>query len=441
MIVSQKIGKSFMGALSYNLKKLNHPDPKQRAEILDMSFVSLDKNSIRAQVEVVRLLKPALKRYVYHTSLNFSKQEANKLDNEKLLAIAREYLTGMGFTDNQYLIFRHHDADHPHLHLLVNRITFDGKVVSDSNNYKRSEAILRNLEQHYNLIAVKQSNHIAKQQDSDIAVEPNGGVSRELSKYKSTEQYSQVTVEQDSRVAVEQYIQAPLKAPTKSEVEMVVRTGKPSDKMVLQKKLERLLTAKGMTLPDFIIKCEQEGIQLLFNQASTGRISGVTYFSGDFKSTGKALGNRFKWSELIKQVNYEQDRDCAAVSHTSERTKGIYDDIQSRVANAQARLGNNTANVATDAAKFQQSAWITGSDGRTAAQTGEAACGNGAGDGESAKESATDVMLDYSTDRFGDWRDAGVGYIPDIEISDDIDDEAILGRNRRRQKQARTNQQ
>lgn len=440
MIASQKIGKSFMGALSYNLKKLNHPDPKQRAELLDMSFVSLDSNSIRAQVEVVRLLRPALKRYVYHTSLNFSKQEAIKLDNEKLLAIAREYLTGMGFRDNQYLIFRHHDADHPHLHLLVNRISFDGKVVSDSNNFKRSEAILRKLEQQYNLVAVKQSNHMVKRQDNPIAKELHSAVSIELSNHVFTKQYSQGTVEQDSDVAVENYIQPPLKAPTKSEVEMVNRTGKPSDKMVLQKKLERLLTAKGMTLPDFIIRCEQEGIYLLFNQASTGRISGITYFYGDFKSTGKALGNRFKWLELIKQVNYEQDRDSAAISYASERTKRNYDENQSRVANAQRGLGSNPANAATDAAKLQQPAWFTGSDGQAAAQTGGAAYGNGAGAGESVQEPETDAMVDQGAHRFDDWRDAGVGYIPGIEISEDIDDEAILGRNRRRQKQARTNQ-
>lgn len=428
-----------MGALSYNLKKLNHPDPKQRAELLDMSFVSLDKNSIRAQVEVVRLLKPALKRHVYHTSLNFSKKEAGKMDNEKLLAIARDYLTGMGFTDNQYLIFRHHDAEHPHLHLLVNRISFDGRVVSDSNNFKRSEVILRKLEQQYNLVAVKQSNHIAKQQGSDIAVEPLGGVSRELSKYKYTEQYNQVPVEQDSHVAVEQYIQAPLKAPTKSEVEMVNRTGKPSDKMVLQKRLERLLTAKGMTLSDFIIKCEQEGIHLLFNQASTGRVSGITYFYGEFKVTGKALGNRFKWSELIRQVNYEQGRDGQAIGQASERTRATYDGNESRVADAQRGLGDDDRDALFYGTEFQQPAWVIGSDGQAAAQTGGAAYGNGAGAGESMQEIATDAMVDQGAHRFNDWRNAGVGYIPDIEISDDIDDEAILGRNRRRQKQARTN--
>ncbi|MBD1362629.1 relaxase/mobilization nuclease domain-containing protein [Mucilaginibacter sp. ZT4R22] len=59
----------------------------------------------------------------------------------------------MGFTDNQYMIFRHHDAGHPHIHLMVNRITFDGNVISDSNYVKRSEALLRKLERvHQNCI-------------------------------------------------------------------------------------------------------------------------------------------------------------------------------------------------------------------------------------------------------------------------------------------------
>jgi len=131
MIASQKIGKSFMGALGYNLKKMEHSNPRRRAELLETNFNSLSKPEIRSEVELVRQLRPGLNRYVYHTSLNFSAEESHYLNNEKLLAIATDYLNAMGFDDNQYFIFRHYDADHPHLHLLVNRIKFDGSVVSD----------------------------------------------------------------------------------------------------------------------------------------------------------------------------------------------------------------------------------------------------------------------------------------------------------------------
>src|ERR1700740_1000044 len=156
MIASQKIGKSFMGALDYNLKKLFLRDGNKRAELLSTNFASTDVKGIAKEIEIIRSLRPNLNRYVYHTSLNFPKEEQAQLSKAKLLAIARDYLEAMGFSNNQYLVFLHHDAAHPHLHLLVNRISFDGSIVSDSNNYKRSEAIVRVLENRYRLTQVRQ---------------------------------------------------------------------------------------------------------------------------------------------------------------------------------------------------------------------------------------------------------------------------------------------
>ncbi|PIL38968.1 relaxase/mobilization nuclease domain-containing protein [Massilia psychrophila] len=36
----------------------------------------------------------------------------------------------MGLNDNQDLITRHHDTEHEHVHLLVNRVRFDGEVTT-----------------------------------------------------------------------------------------------------------------------------------------------------------------------------------------------------------------------------------------------------------------------------------------------------------------------
>lgn len=269
-----------MGALNYNLKKLKHPDPNQRAELLDTNFSSLDNNQIKQEVEIVKQLRPNLNRCVYHASLNFSKED--QIHNSQLLNIAHQYLEAQGFTNNQYFIFRHYDADHPHLHLLVNRISFDGSVVSDSNNYKKSEAILRSIERQYNLVQVSQS--------------------------KSTQ----------------------LHAPTKDELEMVIRTGKPSEKMLLQEKMKKLLNLKNLAISDLISKGEQAGIHFLFNQASTGRVTGITYFHNGFKIKGQALGNSFKWAEIIKKINYEQVRDSKTISEANSRTRAIYGEITER---------------------------------------------------------------------------------------------------------------
>ena len=54
--------------------------------------------------------------------------------------MAFEYMKAIGYEGNQLLVVRHHDADHPHVHLLVNRITYYGKVIFDSNNFHTSQS-------------------------------------------------------------------------------------------------------------------------------------------------------------------------------------------------------------------------------------------------------------------------------------------------------------
>ncbi|AGA76721.1 relaxase/mobilization nuclease domain-containing protein [Echinicola vietnamensis] len=273
MIAKQSIGKNFIGALDYNLKKLVVKDEGRRAEVLETNFTSLDREIIQKEVELMKSMNPRLKRNTYHVSLSFPKEE--KIPNEKMLSIAGEYLKGMGFDDNAYFIFRHHDADHPHCHLLTLRNRFDGTVVSDSNNYRKSESLVRKLEKKYGLQQVKSSK------------------------------------------------EAKVKAPNKDEIEMVIRTGKPSKKMVLQQIVGEALKQTN-TIEDFIHQVEASGANLLFNQASTGRVSGVAYCYDGFKAKGQSLGNQFKWKNIANTLHYEQTRDCQAIGQANARTTSKY---------------------------------------------------------------------------------------------------------------------
>src|SRR5690606_22309256 len=204
---------------------------------------------------------------------NFAQGE--NVSNEKMLAVAREYMEQMGFDDNPYFIFRHHDSNHPHCHILALRTKFDGSTVSDSNNYKRSEKIVRQLERKYGL-----QQAVA----SDLSI---------------------------------------LRAPDKDELEMVRRTARASRKMVLQEKVNTALL-KSSTLKTFITHLEQAGVQVHFNQPSTGRVSGITYFMDDFRAKGQALGNRYKWANIIKTLDYEQTRDGQEISQANSGTKARY---------------------------------------------------------------------------------------------------------------------
>ncbi len=266
MTADQVKGKGFRGALNYNLEKVN----KGVAKWLDTSFAQHDERTIMDEVKMIRVLRPNLAKYFYHTSVNFPPHE--NLKDEQMVSIAKDYLEAMGFDQHQYAIFRHFDADHPHMHILVNRIGYDGTVLSDSKDYQRSEQILRKLEKQYGLTEVISSR------------------------------------------------QAKERAMTKNELEMMKRTDEPSVKMKLQVTIKNILNQKPTT-EQFIKQLEAQGINVLFNQASTNFVSGISYGYEGMQFKGAHLGNAYKWQAVKNAINYEQERDRSAIYQANVRTR------------------------------------------------------------------------------------------------------------------------
>src|SRR6478672_2015708 len=52
-----------------------------------------------------------------HLSLNFAPGE--NLDNETLQRIAWDYMSRIGFGNQPYLVYRHDDTNHPHIHIVT----------------------------------------------------------------------------------------------------------------------------------------------------------------------------------------------------------------------------------------------------------------------------------------------------------------------------------
>jgi hypothetical protein len=263
-------GKGYRGALRYNLDKVE----KGVAEVLDHNFVKASEKSIITEVQMIKAMRPNLQKFFYHTSINFPPNE--DLTNATMIQIGHDYLQQSGFTQHQYIMFRHRDADHPHLHILVNRIGYDGKVLSDSNDFARCEKILRHLEKKYHL--------------SEVISSP----------------------------------QAMKRAVTKNEIEMMKRTKDPSIKIWLQATVKKVFEDNSrMTTQEFIKALEGKGINVLFNQASTGYVSGISYGYGDFMITGSKLGNDFKWTAIKNKIDYRQERDLALIRQVNDCTKSI----------------------------------------------------------------------------------------------------------------------
>lgn len=60
-----------------------------------------------------------------HVSLNFDPSE--KLNPQKLLLIANEYMNRIGFAEQPFLVYKHVDAGHPHIHIVSTTIQADGE--------------------------------------------------------------------------------------------------------------------------------------------------------------------------------------------------------------------------------------------------------------------------------------------------------------------------
>ena len=146
MIAKIMKGSGFKGVINYIL------DTKKGTELIDSSGVRTDSTShiIRSFIDQTKL-NPRVGKVVGHISLSFSVQDSPKLNNEWMVKVAREYMEKMGIKDTQYIIGRHFDKEHPHIHIAFNRIDNNGKTISDRNDRFRSEKICKELTTKYGL--------------------------------------------------------------------------------------------------------------------------------------------------------------------------------------------------------------------------------------------------------------------------------------------------
>lgn len=133
---------------------VNYVNNPKKARLIDSKDVRLDDNAtIARSMQGQADDKPGrkLKNPVYHISLDFAHEDAPKLTDDLMVEIAREYMRRMGIVNTQYIVCRHTDREHQHLHIVANRVDNDGKTVSDSNDDVRNVKVCKALTREYGL--------------------------------------------------------------------------------------------------------------------------------------------------------------------------------------------------------------------------------------------------------------------------------------------------
>ena len=236
MIGKIKNGSGFKGCVNYVLGK------EQAALLHAEGVLAESKQDIIRSFCMQTEMNPGLKKPVGHIALSYSVVDAPKLTDEKMVQLAQEYMREMKITDTQYIIVRHQDREHPHVHIVFNRIDNNGKTISDSNDMYRNEQVCKKLKEKHGLYFAKGKEHV--------------------------KQYR-------------------LREPDKTKYEIYTAIKTEIGKSRNWQQLQKQLAEKGI------------GIQFKY-KGQTDDIQGVSFFKGEYTFKGSEIDRNFSFSKLDK---------------------------------------------------------------------------------------------------------------------------------------------
>ena len=352
MVARINTSKNLRRVLNYNEQKVASGTAQLLAannflkEVSELSFYEKER-TFKMYME----LNTKTTTNTLHVSLNFDPSE--KLSNDKLEMIAKAYMTKIGFGDQPYLLYRHFDAAHPHVHIVATNIQNDGRRISLHNLGKNfSEKARKEIEVEFDLVKAQGKTQSEVDKLTPIRAQKiiagkqtvKGAISNilsvVLSQYKFTSLpelnavlglynvraercdetsetfkhgglYYRVLDERGNAIG------APVKAslfhmkPTLKNLERIFEQNK------LQKQLHAahcrtvidlaLLTQKKPLLESLIKTLEKEGINTVIRKNGEGFIYGITYVDHKTKTVfnGSELGKAYSAKMILERCQVQ----------------------------------------------------------------------------------------------------------------------------------------
>ena len=236
MIGKIKKGSGFKGCVNYVLGK-------EQAALLHAEGVLTESNRDIIRSFILQAgMNPDLKKPVGHIALSYSPVDAPKLTDGKMIQLAQEYMREMKITDTQYIIVRHQDREHPHVHIVFNRIDNNGKTISDRNDMYRNEQVCKKLKAKHGLYFAKGKEHVKQHR---------------------------------------------LREPDKSKYEIYNAVKDEIGKSRNWRQLQTRLAEKGI------------GIHFKY-RGQTGEVQGISFSKGEYTFKGSEIDRSFSFSKLDK---------------------------------------------------------------------------------------------------------------------------------------------
>jgi len=292
MVANIRTGATVGGAVRYNEEKVN----RGQAEVLfwNRMLYPFDTAGRMSHERCMASFEPFLQanrrttNTVFHVSLNPSPED--RLTDEQLGEIAREYMERMGYGEQPYIVFKHRDIAREHLHVVSLRIDREGRKLPHDFEARRSVEITRDLEQKYGLHPSVKGQELQDREELHKVDYPKGDV--------------------------------------KQQVSSTVRSCLRHYRCASFGEWRTLLEA-------FNVSAEER----------TGTIDGRDYAGmiyGALTDDGYGIGTPFKSSRIGKDVGYEALQRYYERSKTALKEPGALDGLRKKVVDGMARCSNRT---------------------------------------------------------------------------------------------------
>lgn len=171
MVARISAGKSIARMVNYN----EHKVQQSKAELIDAVHFGREAEelSFRNKLHRFQMLQERnqnVETNAVHISLNFDIGE--KLEKDKLQQIAAAYMEKIGFGEQPYLVYQHHDAGHPHIHIVTTNVQENGKRI-DLHNIGRnqSEKARKEIELEFKLVQAESKKQLQKQELQPVSAQ------------------------------------------------------------------------------------------------------------------------------------------------------------------------------------------------------------------------------------------------------------------------------
>jgi hypothetical protein len=369
MVAIIKTGHSIHNIFNYNQNKVK----QGIAECIGEGNYPVDVEKMNDTMKLNRFLKQAtlndnVKRNSVHISLNFDPSENHS--KEKLMDIANTYMKKIGFGEQPYLVYQHHDSGHPHIHLVSIKVKADGSRIDMHNiGQNQSETARKEIEKSFGLVVAEGRR---KNQDMELRpismgkvrygrIQSKKAISNVLTKVLSSYKYSSLA---ELNAVLQQYnvladrgtensrifkakglvyrildengkpIGVPIKAsdfydkPTLKFLENKFTsntTGQISDIRRVKNAIDMAFLRTKISLTELVHILEKDGINTVFRKNTEGLLYGITYVDHTTKCVfnGSTLGKQYSAKAIQERCSSISQVEQKITNSNGEKLQGI----------------------------------------------------------------------------------------------------------------------